>query len=212
MKRPVQIAALLFSILLLPGCAASGNGGIVGEGSTPETEEITFSPANAFDYVLGSAEETLKWAQEHPVAISGEHCSGHEVIEAFFDAANAGKPASVLCAKYYDIHPERMSAELYEEEKDQYPVLYFYLVEYDGKEYRVKTRESSGTELLGAETYPYFVHLTGENTAGALTRYTDEYDLVYDPDVTLDQLWMSIAESANPEPVRFTPVFTDYHD
>lgn len=212
MKNLARIAALLFSILLLPGCAASDNGGIIGEGSTPETEEITFSPANAFDYVIGSAEETLKWAQENPVAVSGENSSGHEIIEEFFETVNAGKPASVLCAKFYELHPESMSAELYEEEKNQYPVLYFYLVEYDGKEYRVKTRESSGTELLGAETYPYFVHLTGENPAGALTRYTDEYDLVYDPDVTLDQLWMSFADSANPEPVRFTSVFTDYHD
>ena len=212
MKKLAQIAALFLSILILPGCAAGRNDGIVGDGSMPETEEITFSPADAFSYVIGSAEETLEWAQKNPVAISGETASGHEVIEAFFDAANAGNPASVLCAKYYDIHPESMSAELYEEEKNQYPVLYFYLVEYDGKEYRVKTRESSGTELLSEETYPYFVHLTGKNPEGALTKYTDEYDLVYDPDVTLDQLWMAMASSASPEPVRFTPVFTDYHD
>lgn len=212
MKTAVRIAALLLSTLFLTGCAASGNDRMNGDGSTPETEELMFSPANAFADVVCSAEEALKWAEENPVAVSGEFSTGHEIIETFFNTANAGNPASVLCAKYYEIHPESMSAELYEAEKDQYPVLYFFLVEYDGKEYHVKVRGSSGTESDREETYPHFVHLTGENPAGALTKYTDEYDLVDDPAVTLEQIHASMFSSSSPETIRFTSVFTDHHD
>ena len=212
MKKTASIAAFFLSTVLLTGCAPSGNDGMIADGGTPETEEITFSPASAFADVVCSAEEALKWAEENPVAVSGEFSTGHEIIEAFFNTANAGNPASVLCAKYYEIHPESMSAELYEAEKDQYPVLYFFLVEYDGKEYHVKARDSRGTELDRGEIYPYLVHLTGENPAGALTKYTDEYALVDDPDVTYDQLWKSMASSDSSQIIRFTSVFTDYHD
>ena len=67
MKKSASIAALLLSTMFLTGCAASGNDGIIGDGSTPETEEITFSPASAFADVVCSAEEALKWAEENHV-------------------------------------------------------------------------------------------------------------------------------------------------
>ena len=105
-----------------------------------------------------------------------------------------------------------MSAELYEAEKEQYPVLYFDLIQYDGKEYHVKTRSSSDTELIDDETYQHLVFLTGENPAGALTKYTDEYDLVDDPNITMEQLISSMVSSQYGDWIRHTTVFTDYHD
>ncbi len=209
MKRFALTAALLLHILIMPGCTADG---IVGGDSAPETEAVTFSPANAFADVVCSAEEALKWAKENPVAISGEICAGHEVIETFFDTINAGNPASVLCAKYYELHPESMSAELYEAEKDQYPVLYFCLVEYDGTEYHVKVRSSSGTELDSEETYQHLVHLTGGNPAGALKKFTDEYDLTDDPNVTFEQIQRSLYSSHSGDYIRHKALFTDFHD
>ena len=212
MRKTAIVAALFFGMMLLTGCAASGNNGMIADGDTPETEEITFSPANAFADVVCSAEEALKWAEEKPVAVSGEFSTGQDIMASFFNTANAGNPASVLCAKYYELHPEGMTAELYEAEKDQYPVLYFVLVEYDGKEYHVKTRESSGTELDSAGIYQHLVFLTGENPEGALTKYTDEYVLVDDPDITLEQLHRSMVSSQYGDWIRHSTVFTDFHD
>ena len=105
-----------------------------------------------------------------------------------------------------------MSAELYEAEKDQYPVLYFVLVEYDGGEYRVRVRDSRETTPETDETYQHLVFLTGENPESALTKYTDEYDLVDDPDITLEQLHRSMFSSQYGDWIPHSTLFTDFHD
>ena len=212
MKRLPRIAALLFGMTLLTGCAAPGKSSQTENGSSVEKAAAEFSPEKAFAEVICPAEEALKWAEENPVAVSGENSSGHENIASFFKTANDGKPAAVLCAKYYELHPEGMTAELYEAEKDQYPVLYFYLVEYDGEEYHVRIRDSRKTTLDTAGTYAYLLHLTGENPPGALYRYTEEYDLVDDASVTWEQLQRSVFSSQSGDFIRHTPVYVDLHD
>ena len=77
-----------------------------------------------------------------------------------------------------------MSEALYEEEKDRYPKLFFYLVEYDGKEYSVKTRESNTETTDYQETFRYLLHFAGDAPASALYAEYDNYVLVDDPNAT----------------------------
>ena len=87
----------------------------------------------------------------------------------------------VLCAHYYVLDKERMSAELYAEEKDKYPKLFFYLVEYDGTEYSVSA-ESTVEALDYEETFKYLLHFTGDAPSStALFSSYDNYVLVDDP-------------------------------
>ena len=218
MKRFVRIVSAFLGILTLNGCAPSvhtspseNDSSAANESAAGDTG-ISFSPEKAFAEVICPADEALKWAEDNPVVVNRDSVSGKEVWNAFFDAVSAGNPASVLCAHYYELHPESVSAELYEAEKDQYPVLYFYLVEYDGEEYHVRTRDSRKTTLDTAGTYAYLLHLTGENPPGALYRYTEEYDLVDDASVTWEQLQRSVYSSHSGDFIRHTPVYVDLHD
>ena len=92
-----------------------------------------------------SANEALALSRKaNAVVLETRGCtSGGDVWNAFYQTAQSGAPASVLCAHYLTLDPAHMSEELYEREKDKYPRMQFYQVEYDGKEYSVKVREST---------------------------------------------------------------------
>ena len=96
MRKSAIVAALFFGMMLLTGCAASGNHGMIADGDTPETEEITFSPADAFADVVCSAEEALKWAEENPVAVSGEFSTGQDIMASLFQYCKCRK--SCICS------------------------------------------------------------------------------------------------------------------
>ena len=149
-----------------------------------------------FDEVC-SADESLKKAKESNVVVmEGLRCtSGKAVWDAFFKAVSAGKSARVLCAHYYTLDPERVSPELYAREKDQYPKLFFYLVEYDGETYSVKVRLSDERELDYEDTFPYLLHFTGKAPRNAAYDTYDNYVLLDDPTATMEGIWAGIVSS-----------------
>ena len=96
-------------------------------------------------YAAATAEEALRRSKETgAVVIEGLECTaGENVWSDFYKTVSKGEPASILVARYYTLDPARVSAELYEQEKDEYPKLFFYYLSYDGERYTVTVREST---------------------------------------------------------------------
>lgn len=137
--------------------------------------------------------------------------SGNEAWDAFFQAVSSGTPATILCANYYILDEEHVSAELYAEEKDKYPKLFFYLVEYDGTEYSVRARESTAEELDYGETFKYLLHFTGDApSSSALYSSYDNYVLVDDPSATWDGIMAGLLSSQASAGIRHFTVYRSY--
>ncbi len=160
-----------------------------------------------------SADDALELARDSGLPVFEQQgcTSGNEVWDTFFQTVSKGTPASVLCAHYYVLDKERMSAELYAEEKDKYPKLFFYLVEYDGTEYSVKVRESTVEALDYEETFKYLLHFTGAAPSStALYSSYDSYVLVDDPTATWEGIWAGMVSSQFGAGYKHYTVYINY--
>ena len=200
MKHYKVLAAALLSGLLLSGCAASGR------------KNDAFNPEEVFQTVVCPADEALSWAESQPVVVrrDSDCSSGKEIWDAFYGSVQAGKPASVLCADYYTLDDQNIDPELYEAEKDQYPVLFFTLVKYDGSSFNYQCRCSSGETLDSEDTFKYLLYMPQELPDTAKHRHSDNYVLTDDDSVTWDQIIQSMISSQYDDSVRYHIVHTDY--
>jgi len=159
------------------------------------------------------ADEALALAKSSSaVVIEFQGCtSGKEVWDEFYRNVSEGKEASVLCAHYYTLDSGNISEDLYEQEKDQYPQLYWYLIRYDGTSFSINTRLSSSETEEDQETYSCLCHYTGDApTSDALYDSYDYYVLTDDPDVTWDEIVASMLDSSDPSMIRHCMVYDDY--
>ena len=88
-----------------------------------------------------------------------------------------------------------MSSELYASEKDNYPVLFFCLIEFDGEEYSFTVRDSKGMETDRKGSFKYLLHFSGDNPPTARYDTYDAYVLVDDPTATWEGIWEGIYSS-----------------
>lgn len=192
MKRLIPLLCLL--LLVLSGCGKRS--------VTPDT--------SLFDAIC-SADEALDKAKNSAVVVmEGLKCtSGKEVWDGFYQAVSRGESAQVLCARYYTLDPAHVSPELYNEEKDNYPMLFFSLVAYDGKTYTVKVRQSDRKELDHEDQFPYLLHLTGSAPRDASFATYDNYVLVDDPTATMEGIWAGIVSSYAPAGYHHFVVYQD---
>ena len=160
-----------------------------------------------------SAQEALQQASNAGIPVIGiKGCeSGKDVWEKFWDKVQDKKPASVLVADYYTLEGQNMSEELYEEEKDLYPQLFFTLIEYDGNEFSLKVRKSDEEKLDRDEKFKYLLHLTGNAPETALYESFDRYVLTDESDITWDELERSWYSSQSPDYIRFSIAFEEIH-
>ena len=72
-----------------------------------------------------TADEALAFAKENDyVVFEGLHLTaGGDVWDAFYERDMSGERAAVKLVNYYTLDPDRVSEELYEKEKDNYPVI-----------------------------------------------------------------------------------------
>ena len=162
-----------------------------------------------------SADEALALAKSSDVVVfEDERCtSGQDIWDGFYSDVSAGKEASVLCAHYYTLDREYVSAELYEQEKDLYPQLFFTLLRFDGSQYSIEVRMSTSPEIEEEETYNCLLHYTGNApTPDALYDRYDHYVLTDDPDVTWEEITSSMLDSSTPEFIRHSTVYSNYFD
>ena len=204
MKRIVTLLLLMVSVMPLVSCSKDN----MSDGSNP-----TYRNIMTLWGTVCSADEALELSRKtDTVVFERQGCtSGNEVWDSFYQTVMSGSPATALCAHYYILEKEHMSAELYEEEKDQYPKLFFYLVEYDGKEYSVKVRESNVETLDYQETFQYLLHFTGDapSTTALYSAY-DNYVLVDDPTATMEGIWAGLISSQFGAGYKHFTVYQNY--
>lgn len=149
-----------------------------------------------FDTIC-TADEALEASKKGSVVvIEGMKCTaGDEIWDKFYQTVSHGKSASVLCAHYYVLDKERVSEELYEAEKDMYPMLFFDKLEYDGDVFTVTTRKCTEKKIDHEESFKYLMHYTGDAPAQANFSSYDYYVLVDDQTVTWDEIMAGVLSS-----------------
>ena len=158
-----------------------------------------------------SADDGLALARKYDlVVMEGMKCtSGRETWDEFVGAINRGESASVLCVRYYAIDRESMSEKLYEEEKDQYPKLFFQRVEYDRNAFSVTSRLSTETEPDCTESFACLCHYTGRAPQTALYTGYEYYVLTDDPEITWEEIERGMVSSQSGDWIRHFTVFSD---
>ncbi len=202
MKRTVSILSAILALLLLASCSGNKAGNIE---ERSELEKLFYTEC--------SADEALELAKSSAVVVFEEKgcSSGKDVWNEFYAATGKGEVAEVVVANYYTLdEDDNVSEEYYEQNKDDYPVLYFSYVKYDGKEYSIKTRSSTDKELESEEKYKYLLHFTGDADEDAEYTTYDMFVLADDAELTLKKI-MAYLVSSNPEKqIRFDFVYIDH--
>lgn len=207
MKSSVLAALLILTAILPVSCTKNSGTNETSEHEGPADPEIL----KIFETVC-PADEALELSRKtDTVVFEAQGCtSGKDIWDSFYQDVMNGSPASVLLAHYYTLDPQHMSEELYEEEKDLYPKLFFYLLEYEGKEYSLRTRESSEETPDDQQTFQYLLHFAGDTPSTALYASYDNYVLADDPEVTWDRILAGMASSQSGAAIRHCTVFRDY--
>ena len=139
--------------------------------------------------------------------------SGQQAWEEFRQQVSEGLSARTLVAHYYTLDKEHVSEELYQQEKDNYPQLYYYLVEYDNNQFTVTIRKSNEEQQDYHGVFRCLNHYAGDNPESALYRHYDRYVLTDDPEVTWQQLeWSILSSDINTLHYDFLTLFEDMHD
>lgn len=175
---------VLFSILIL--------------GTSVSCKSENLQDMSLFDTIC-TADEALEASKKSSVVvIEGMKCTaGDEIWDKFYQTVSRGKSASVLCAHYYVLDKERVTEELYEAEKDMYPMLFFDKLEYDGDMFTVTTRKSTEKEIDYEESFKYLMHYTGDAPVQANFSSYDYYVLVDDQTVTWDEIVAGMISSSS---------------
>ena len=140
------------------------------------------------------------------VAVEGYgQITGAEVWDAFLEKTEAGEPAGVLIAQYYTLDPERVSPELYREEKDEYPKLFFTYLAFDGREYSVSVRQSTAPEPeTRDEKYPFLLSLRAEaKPTAAVGKPCMHYVLADEKDLSWERIERAMVSSVWEEAFGF---------
>ena len=208
MRKTMIILLAVLAVVMLASCS-------VDKGNSEENtmSHNTNQDLEALFQTVCSADDALELARKSNIPVFElQGCtSGNETWDTFFQTVSNGTPASVLCAHYYVLDKEHMSAELYEEEKDEYPKLFFYLVEYDGTEYSVKVRESTVEAVDYQESFKYLLHFTGDAPSStALYSSYDNYVLVDDPTATWEGIWAGMVSSQLGAGYKHFTVYRNY--
>ena len=149
-----------------------------------------------FDRVM-QADEALKAAKAGGAVVFDDlRCTaGQEIWDKFYADTRAGQAAQVVCAYYYTLDEKGVSEEYYEAEKNNYPKLFFYLLEFDGKAYTIRTRDCTEKEATEPKSFPYLVHYSGDAPEGALFNHYDYYVLVEDESISLEEIQRGYSSS-----------------
>lgn len=195
MKRIIALIIIALSVMMLASCLRKEKGG----------------SGDLFNKVL-SADEALAEAKISDTVVFEEYgvTSGKDVWESFCRKTAKGQKATVLCAHYYTLDGQNISEELYEQEKDEYPVLYFQLIEFDGQQYRIKTRDSKSAAIETDETFKCLLHFTGKGPSTAIYENYEYYILADDETLTWEQIEKGLFSSQLDDYIRHHTVYSNY--
>ena len=121
--------------------------------------------------------------------------AGQEVWDGFVEKCEAGQKASVLLTSYHTIDRESMSEELYEQEKDKYPVLYVHELCYDGNAYFLFEKDDEDRNVIRRSKYRYMKRYEGEPNSESASYSSYVYYVLVNEDVTWEQIMHGMASS-----------------
>ena len=136
--------------------------------------------------------------------------NGESVWDAFLQAVNAGKKATVRLAFYYTLDdPSRYAPELYEQVKDEYPKLFVNDLIFNGKQFTIDGLEDENGRLL-SRTYKYMMKYEGEPASKTALYYAyTYYVLVNDDTLTWDEIEWGMLSSQSGDYIEHYKVYTD---
>ncbi len=165
-----------------------------------------------------TADEALDRVKRRDVVVfeDGKLTAGDITWSIFLSEAKLNNclETEVMIANYYTLDRDRVSEELYEAEKDNYPMLYLSLLEYNTErdEYTIRTRDYREKEFDDSETYKYLKKFEGDLPSGALYKHYTEYILVDDDTLTHEDIERSIYSSDSADFVRSRTVYSDFYN
>ncbi|KNY30305.1 hypothetical protein Bccel_5585 [Pseudobacteroides cellulosolvens ATCC 35603 = DSM 2933] len=139
---------------------------------------------------------------------NGDITHGQSTWDDFITATDDSKPSIVRLAYYYTLgDPSKYSKDLYQEIKDDYPVLYITDLTFDGKKYIIKGIEDG--KLISKE-YKYLMKYEGQpkSPTAIFSEYT-YYVLVNDNTVTWDDIEHGISSSQFGDYIDHYQVYSD---
>ena len=157
------------------------------------------------DYTLGQAK-----ADGCVVFEDGDITSGQELWDDFVRLSDDGMPCVIRLVNYYTLEGQgNMSAELYEQEKDKYPQMYWADLTFEKSKYKWYTVEN-GVEYNREFKYMKYMEDTFENPssdhAGA-----EYFYLVDDRSVTHDDIMRSMFSSSSLDGIANCRVYSKYY-
>ena len=139
---------------------------------------------------------------------NGDVTNGESIWQEFLDTVDNGKKATVRLADYFTIEdPSRYAPELYEEVKDDYPMLFIKDLTFDGSEYVTESYEDG---KLISDTYKYLMKYEGAPRSETALYYSYlYYVLVNDDTFTWDEIWKSMLSSQSGAYIPHDLVYSD---
>lgn len=136
--------------------------------------------------------------------------SGEEIWQEFYEKTQNGETAIVYLANYYTLDKDRMSEELYEKEKAEYPKIFLSSLYFDGEQYQITTRPGYEEEAESVRTYPYLVRYEGEpSSVSATFSHYVYYVLVEDKEVTWAEIEHGVYSSQMGDYIAHHKVYSD---
>ena len=139
---------------------------------------------------------------------NGNITSGQSTWDLFIENIQKNEPCFVLLAFYYTLENQNISPELYEEIKDDYPVLYIQDLNFDGKAYSLYSVEN-GEEYI--TQYKYLIPLIDASPPSTATFIKREmYVLVNNDEVTWEQIQRGMISSRFDDYIKHRIVYSKY--
>ena len=202
MRNKQKAKSITFVIIvlctILVGCSVYTN----------NDKDDTAIKEEQFERAIYTADEGLDWAKKNGIVIfENLHCtSGKEIWDSFYDLVSNGEAASVICANYYTLDAKKVHPETFEQEKDNYPKLFFTIIIYDGNDFWKRTRLSTENELDSDVRYKYILYFTGEEK----NIHYEEYVLVNDSLITRERLLQSSYSSQLTDWIESATIYRDW--
>lgn len=177
---------------------------------------LSYAPCMACD------EDALEDAKENDFVImtNGSVTDGKEIWQDFISDVENGQPAVVRLGYCYTLDEDKVSPELFEAEKMDYPAIFFNQLYYDGSDFTLSPVNKLKDEYVIYEkpqiskpeaSYSFLMHYAGDASFDfqAFSAY-DKYVLTNDDQVTWEQLFQSETSSLSDAYIPHEEVYCEY--
>jgi beta-lactamase regulating signal transducer with metallopeptidase domain len=121
--------------------------------------------------------------------------NGQDIWKEFYESVQQGKAASVTVAHYFTLDPERCDSEYYEVYSQDYPCLYEYHLEYDGKTFTLTEPDGNDVRIRTFEYLMKYDNTEFYSQSSLTPGRRFDYVLTHDNRVTWEEIWNGFISS-----------------